>query len=153
MSEGRIRFRAAAVFLIKNHILVHEVSNRDDGRKWFIPPGGGIHHGETSRAALVREIREELGWEIDDIESLGAFESLHSINGNEEHEVSFVYRATVPRSEAGLDLASGIREADETGKIFRWVALPRLNQPTSLLYPHGLLDKIGRNDDVSLSNT
>jgi len=151
LSECNIRFRAAAVFLVENHILVHEVSNMEEGRKWFIPPGGGIHYGETSRAALAREVREELGWEIDDPESLGAFESIHSLNGIEEHEVSFVYRAAMPKSGAELDLAAGIREAGDTGKIFRWVALPLLNQPNSLLYPHGLLDMIGRKENPSNS--
>lgn len=153
MSEGTIRFRAAAVFLVENHILAHEVSNMDDGRKRFIPPGGGIHYGETSLAAVMREVWEELGWEIDDAESLGAFESVHSINGIKEHEVSFVYRAAVPTSGAGQDLAAGIREAGDPGKVFRWVALSLLNQPTSLLYPHGLLDKIGRKNDLSPSDS
>ena len=33
-----------------------------DGERWWFTPGGGVHRGETVRAAAVRELFEETGF-------------------------------------------------------------------------------------------
>ena len=49
---------AIRVLIVQNHrvLLVKEVSDR-----WWAFPGGGVDHGETIKASLVREVEEELG--------------------------------------------------------------------------------------------
>ena len=130
INKRSIRFRAAAVFLHEGKILVHAVKNRSDGKMWFIPPGGGINYGESSRDALVREIKEELEWEIEVDGFLGVFESFHIINGVEEHEVSFVYAARATDRLIRTTAEGEIHEADGPKK-FRWIELEILMNPKS----------------------
>ncbi len=50
-----------------------------DGYSWEIP-GGGIDEGETPEEAAVRELEEETGVKISEVEKLGEFYPLHSFN-------------------------------------------------------------------------
>ncbi|WP_255196433.1 GDP-mannose mannosyl hydrolase [Halorarius litoreus] len=44
---------------------------------WWFLPGGRVHKGETRTEAVHRVAREELGIEVDIVESLGAFEHFY----------------------------------------------------------------------------
>ncbi len=145
MKTDSIRFRAAALFMHKGNILVHESENRNTGETWFVPPGGGVEYGESSLHALKREIKEELGWNIKDEKLIGAFESFHVINEIEEHEISFVYLAAPENSSVFNESEFRISEDNGTRKIFTWKGIPDLAKPGSLLYPKGLLEKIETN--------
>ena len=43
-----------------DRVLMFRFTNRDGGSTW-ITPGGGVHRGESVRAAAVRELAEETG--------------------------------------------------------------------------------------------
>ena len=57
------RYRAAAIIIEEGCLLF--VS--DDGFDYYYSVGGGVHHGETSEQAVLREVYEETGarYEID----------------------------------------------------------------------------------------
>ncbi len=59
--------------------------------KFYKLPGGGIDDGEAIREALRREIREETGYEITDIEDLGAVEENRYYDGM--HQTSYCFTA------------------------------------------------------------
>ncbi len=142
MKANSIRFRAAALFMYQGKILVHGEENRTSGEIWYVPPGGGVQYGESSLEALKREIKEELGWSIQNEKLIGAFESFHVINEIEEHEISFVYFA-IPKDASVLQTNQfNISEDNGTEKVFTWENITDLAKPGSLLYPRGLLEKI-----------
>lgn len=60
----RFNARASAIILNKNKtkILLFKV---EDGRDYFLLPGGRIEFYEDSLSAIKREIMEELGYDID----------------------------------------------------------------------------------------
>jgi 8-oxo-dGTP pyrophosphatase MutT (NUDIX family) len=72
------------------HFVVAAVCLRDDrgrllsvrkqGTERFMLPGGKLEPGETAREAAIREIREEVGVELADVELLGEF---HGAAANE----------------------------------------------------------------------
>jgi len=57
----------------------------DTGEPYYRPAGGGIEYGETSEAAVHREIREELDAEIKSHRILDVAENIFT---NEEGEIS-----------------------------------------------------------------
>jgi ADP-ribose pyrophosphatase YjhB (NUDIX family)/predicted aspartyl protease len=128
------------------------VFRRDDGRilvapgfdhvkqqRFYRPLGGGIEFGERAEEAARREIREELGAEIDGLHLLGVFENIFTYLGQPGHELAWLYEArfTDPRF-----YAEDVVIADEEGAKFEvhWVPLDVFERREAPLYPDGMLD-------------
>lgn len=55
--------RVRAIIVDEGRIAL--IERHRDGRRYFVFPGGGVEAGESPRDALVRELREETGLEVD----------------------------------------------------------------------------------------
>lgn len=93
-------YRVAIRVLIVQNDKILLVKEADDD--WWALPGGGIDHGETIEASLVREVEEELGVPADKISS--DFEIVHYNIGNVVNAVprmNLFFKATVPEELLG----------------------------------------------------
>jgi ADP-ribose pyrophosphatase YjhB (NUDIX family) len=93
MDPSRIRPIAICLFRHGNRMLVSEGFDRVKQSYYCRPLGGGIEFGESSRAAIVREIREEVGVEIENLQLLGVLENIFMYEGQPGHEIVFVFDA------------------------------------------------------------
>jgi ADP-ribose pyrophosphatase YjhB (NUDIX family) len=115
-----IRPGVAAVIITADGVLLQR---RDDNGKWGLP-GGGVEPGESVRVAIVREVREETGLEVEPLRLIGVYSDPvnHQIitypDGNVIHYVSTVFECTI----RGGTLACG-EESLELG-FFAPDALP-----------------------------
>ena len=82
-----IEIIARAVILSGNQLLVCQVKDTD----WCFLPGGHVDFGEPTEAALVREVREELGIPAVIGPFLGAVENLYGEDGEKHHEINLVF--------------------------------------------------------------
>ncbi|MBI2683906.1 MAG: NUDIX domain-containing protein [Actinobacteria bacterium] len=101
--------------------------------------GGGIDGGEHAIDAVAREIREELGAEIDDVRLLGVLENIFTYEGKPEHEIAFVFDARFadPSREA-RDSIVGV-EGNGEELVGRWRARGDVEPP---LYPTGTAELV-----------
>jgi len=130
--RNQIRVLALCLLRQGNRILVRETQDPHDGRSFCRPLGGGVEFGETSHAAVRREIREELGVELAEVKLLGTLESLFSYAGRLGHEVVLVYAA---------EFAD--RQLYAEAFVATWRSLHSFDQACPLV-PEGLLDLITR---------
>ena len=86
-----IRVIAICLFRRGEEILVTEGLDTSCNRRYARPLGGGVELGETSEQTIAREIREEIGSEVRDLKLLGVLENLFELEGQQRHEVVFVY--------------------------------------------------------------
>ena len=92
IDNGRFNYRVAGVCIHEGHVLLHRVESMD----FWIMPGGRAELYESSRDALLREMREELGLEVTIDRLLWFVENFFSEDGRRWHELAFYYQFTLP---------------------------------------------------------
>jgi 8-oxo-dGTP pyrophosphatase MutT (NUDIX family) len=92
-----VRPGVAAVIFDGGRVLMQR---RDDTGRWGLP-GGGVEPGESVRAAVVREVREETGLDVEPLRLIGVYSdpAHHQVvtypDGNVIHYVSSVFECAV----------------------------------------------------------
>ncbi len=138
MKSDLIRPIAICLFRKNNRLLVFLDHDDQKGDDFCRPLGGGISFGETSGEALVREIREELGAEIDNLQLLGVLENIFVYNGQPGHEIAFVYDAVL--LDAALYEEEILEGWEDSGTSFtaQWLSLDEIHNRSMRLVPDGL---------------
>ena len=116
MPSDKIRVIVICVFQHGDRILVFEDYDKSKGTPYYRPLGGGVEFGETTEQALKREIKEEIGEEITDLNLLSVLENLFTLEGKPGHEIVYVYDGRfLDKSAYGRDSFT-VREETETTK-------------------------------------
>jgi 8-oxo-dGTP pyrophosphatase MutT (NUDIX family) len=92
---SRIRVIAIAVISRPSDgaLLVYDGYDTVKCERHHRPLGGGTEFGETAEAAVRRELREELGVDLDDVVMLGFLENLFTSDGRPGHQIVAVFCA------------------------------------------------------------
>jgi ADP-ribose pyrophosphatase YjhB (NUDIX family) len=92
-----IRPGVAAVIFDGERVLLQR---RDDNGKWGLP-GGSVEPGESVRTAVVREVHEETGLDVEPVRLIGVYSdpANHQVitypDGNVIHYVSTVFECAI----------------------------------------------------------
>lgn len=103
--------------------------------------GGSVELGETHRAAVIREVDEELGATIHDLRFLASVENIFRIDGARGHEIVFLYAGWLDP----LPAASGASLTESDGSIVPvvWRPFDDADEPLPL-YPAEAIEWIRR---------
>ncbi len=139
MDTTRIRPIAICLFRNGNRILVSEGFDTVKQNYYYRPLGGGIEYGESSKAAVAREIGEELGVKIENVQLLDVLENIFIYEGQQGHEIVFVFDADfADKSLYKLDEIDGYeQEANVTFKAI-WKSLNEIEKSGGRLVPESL---------------
>lgn len=128
-SNNRFQSRASAIIYNENKdkILLFKV---DDGRDYYMLPGGRIEFNEDSIHAIKREIYEELGLDLE-FELCSIQENFVKKDDNNITQYCFCFKSTY-RGKVAND---PIPCKDNNGQFFYWVDINDLDKikivPTS----------------------
>ena len=142
----RIRPIALCLFRHDGRILVGNGFDSVKGSPYCRPLGGGIGFGERGEEAIVREMREELGTEITNVEWLGTLENLFTCDGRPGHEIVLLYDAAfADRTLYDRPVLHGHEEgAVQEAFTAEWRTLEDLEAGPARLVPEGLADFLRR---------
>lgn len=149
LGEAHVQPMALCVFRRSGDLLVTEYTDEATGERYYRPLGGGIASGERGQETVRREVREELGANVLNLNYLGSVENILTDMGTSGHEIVMVYEGTL--GDKSMYLASAIEATENDGTIFRavWKSLAEFAAGESVLYPEGLLDLLWRHDATS----
>ncbi len=142
MKKNRVRAIAICVFRNADRILVAEGYDNVKRQKFYRPLGGTIEFGETSAETVRRELLEEIQAEVSDLRYLGTLENIFTFNGENGHEIVFVYDGKfIDKSLYEQERLHG----DEFGESFEaiWLNL-QLLAGSPPLYPTGLTELLAQ---------
>lgn len=144
MPSRTIAVKVLCVLRHADRIFLLLCTDPGEQRDFYKLPGGSVEFGETSREAVIREIREELGAEIVDVRRLGVLEHFGTYSYAPFHEIALIYEAQL--ADPTLYSVESLEITDDawTGEgmdhwIGRWVPLETFRSGQERLSPPGLL--------------
>jgi ADP-ribose pyrophosphatase YjhB (NUDIX family) len=116
----------------KGRVLVSPGFDKTNQETFYRLLGGGIDFGEKSVVALKREFQEELQAEITNCQLLGVIENIFSYEGEDGHEICFIYSADFVDAEMYQKSEMKILDSKDEGKVI-WLDLADLGD--NHIYP------------------
>ena len=92
---SRIRVLALALIVRDERLLVSEGYDSVKGETFYRLLGGELEFGETGAEAVARELREEIGAEIEPPAYRCTLENIYVYEGAPGHEIVLVYDVTL----------------------------------------------------------
>lgn len=87
--DYKLNIRSAGIIIHNGKVLVHRNVNSDH----YALVGGRVEIGENSASTLKREIKEEMGKEIEITGYVSTIENFFEMKDSKYHEIMFVHRA------------------------------------------------------------
>lgn len=87
VGDYKLNVRAAGVMIHNGKILAHKNVNSDH----YALVGGRVEVGENSTDTIKREIKEELGKDIEIKRYISTIENFFEMKGSKYHEIIFIY--------------------------------------------------------------
>lgn len=144
--NNNYRFNARTSAIIydktKTMVLLYKVN---DGRDFYMLPGGRIKLGEDSKIAIDREIKEELDFELN--YSLCALqENFIYKNGKNIMQYCFCYKAVYSGSISN----ELINCKDNENQFFKWINIKEIN--SYKIYPTSTKELILKDKDTYIKH-
>jgi 8-oxo-dGTP pyrophosphatase MutT (NUDIX family) len=135
IEQAVFNYRVAAVMVVDGHVLIHKQGNDP----YWALPGGRVELMEESQASIIREIREELGFDVKVDRLLWFAENFFDYDNKSFHEIGLYYTVSLIEGEFSF------RDEPfygEEGKrlLYKWYPVNQLDE--ILLYPEFLKDQL-----------
>lgn len=126
MEGGTFNYRVCALLLHDGAVL----AMRDEpGTAYYYLPGGRVRLHETAEAAIVRELREELGVETSIVRPLWLNQGFFNeeTTGERYHEICLYFLMDASGTELPMR-GSFLRQEDGRVHRFEWLAMENLRE-------------------------
>jgi len=140
-STQRVRPLALGIFWQADRIFVTKGYDAVKDQIFYRPLGGGIEFGERGPDALVREVMEEIGALVTDLQYVTTFENIFTYRGEPGHEIVLLYEGRfVDPTWYGRDVEVGLEPTDDPPLMHGvWMRLDEFGVEAPLS-PDGLLE-------------
>jgi 8-oxo-dGTP pyrophosphatase MutT (NUDIX family) len=135
-----IKVKAMCLLVLDGHVLVADGNSMKSDMRPVEPSnfyrilGGSINFNESTEDAVRREIREELGIEIEDLQKLDVVENRFVYAGVPGHEIIFLYKGTPAKKD--WDKTRRIHIIEDTYEFDAvWLPVSEFLSPDTTVFP------------------
>lgn len=124
VEDYKLNVRAAGIMIHNGKILLHRNINSDH----YALIGGRVEIGESSVNTIKREIKEELGKNIEITRYISTIENFFENEGSKYHEIMFIYKIEFIKEE---DKKIEYTMKNIEGKDYlqyEWIELDKINK-------------------------
>lgn len=124
VEDYKLNVRAAAMIIHNNKLLVHQNINHDHCNLI----GGRVEIGEDSAKTIKREVKEELGKDIDIISYVSTIENFFEKDNKKYHEILFIYKAEF-KNEQDKKIEKPLENIEGKDYLkYKWIDLNELDK-------------------------
>ena len=126
--EGKFKFRVCGILKVKDKYLTVKIQNND----FYCLPGGHVELGEDTDHAVLREMKEELGYEVKIVKLVSIIQNFFKSKDDRVfHELGYYY-IVEPVNLDDVNLNDYVITELDKGKLvrleFKWFTLEELKQ-------------------------
>lgn len=121
--NGKFRLRVSGMLIKNNKLLVHETQKF----KGYCLPGGHVEVGESTKQAMLREMKEELNIDVEIIDLFCINENIYNVDEATSQEINYYYKlkSLTPLSDAPFSVKE-IDKGIEKEHKFDWIDINEL---------------------------
>lgn len=124
--EGKFKFRVCGILKVNDKYLTVKIADND----FYCLPGGHVELGEDTDHAILREMKEELGFDVKIVNLISIIQNFFKSKDNRIfHELGYYY-IVEPKNISDVNLNDYIIMEHDKGKIirleFKWFTLDEL---------------------------
>lgn len=124
IQDYKLNIRAAGIIIHNGKVLLHRNVNSDH----YALIGGRIEIGEDSISTLKREIKEEMGKDIEIIEYISTIENFFKMEGSKYHEIMFIYKMDF-LNEEDKQIEYTIKNVEGKDYLkYEWIDIKKLDE-------------------------
>lgn len=140
-NECPIRVKAMCLILRDGAVLAAKGKDEKKGIEFYRVVGGSLDHSEHSLAGVKREIMEELGSELENLELVDVVENIFMYRTAPGHEITFLYKGDLVNKELYTQDVIEIVEPYGTLQAY-WIPLADVISGKTIVYPEWDYSKI-----------
>ncbi len=91
----KIRVKTMCLITDGQRVLVGKGRDSVKNENFYRVLGGSLRFNETVKDGIMREIKEELGCGVENLELVDVIENLFTYEGEEGHEIVFLFKGTL----------------------------------------------------------
>lgn len=147
-NEGKFKFRVCGILRVNNKYLTVKIQGND----FYCLPGGHVELGEDTDSAVLREMKEELGYDVEIKKLVSIIQNFFKTkDGKVFHELGYYY-IVEPKNVSDVNLDDYVITENDKGKLvrleFKWFTLDELKEARFL--PSVLKDQLTNENLVNI---
>lgn len=124
VDDYKLNVRAAGVMIHNGKILVHKNVNSDH----YALIGGRVAIGENSADTVKREIKEEVGKDIEITGYISTIENFFEMKGSNYHEIMFVHKIEF-KNEEDKNIEYTMKNVEGKDYLqYEWIDLDKIDE-------------------------